>query len=168
MPAVRMAVIPLPMRKTVLLVAVVALLAPASVLAAGSGPDAATVAGKVCARLQARLGDAFSQRFASADDCATQLTPLVQAAIGSCSGQTAVAPRACIRIARITGRLCVRLDARSGSRLAARFGDLAGCESTLTSLAQSAVAGCKSTGTTGNGAFRSCLKAAVRGGLSKH
>jgi hypothetical protein len=156
------------MRKAALLVAVVALLAPASTFAAGSGPDAATVAGKVCARLQVRFGDAFSQRFTSADDCVTQLTPLVQAAFGSCSGQTGATLRICARAARVTGRLCVRLDARAGTRFAARFGDLAGCESTLTSLAQSAIAGCKGTGTPGDGAFRSCLKAAIREGLTKH
>src|SRR5579862_1158299 len=166
MPAASKAVIRVSVRKVALLAAVVALLAPASLLAAGSGPDPATVAGNVCARLQSRLADAFSQRFASAADCTNLLTPLVQAALESCSGQTGVAPRVCARTARVSGRLCVRLDARAESRLAAQFGDLAGCESTLTSLAQSAIASCKGTAANGSGSFSSCLKAALREGLT--
>jgi hypothetical protein len=156
------------MRKIAILVAFGALLAPASALAARSAADPATVATKVCSRLQSRFGDAFSKRFTSVSDCESQLGSLVQAAVGSCSGQTAVAPGLCARTARIAGRLCLRLDTRAGARFAAAFGDLPGCESSLTALAQSAIASCKSSASPGSAAFRTCVKSALRAAATNH
>jgi hypothetical protein len=156
------------MRKVAIVVAFGALLAPTSALAARSAPDPATVASNVCSRLQARFGDAFSQRFTSVSDCQSQIGSLVQAAVGSCSGQTGVAPRLCARTARVAGRICLRLETRAGARFAARFGDLAGCESSLTSIAQTAIAGCKGTASPGSGDFRACVKSALRAAATKH
>jgi hypothetical protein len=156
------------MRKIAILVALGALLAPASSLGARSAPGPATVATSVCNRLQARFGDAFSRRFTSVSDCESQVGSLVQAAVDSCSGQTAVVPTLCARTARIAGRLCLRLDTRAGARFAAAFGDLSGCESSLTALAQSAIASCRSSAPPGSAAFRTCVKSALRAAATKH
>ena len=164
-------------RHVVLFLMTAALFAPAAAFATGPGggfaPDPVLIAGKICSHLQAK-------GFTGETDCVATMTPVAHAAIGACAGQPTDALQACMESAirssvhstlaggagatkaatKLAAQLCSKLSTRRG--YVKRFGDAAGCESTLLGAAKAAIDGCAGTAGRGSADFKRCVMAALR------
>jgi hypothetical protein len=159
---------------------------------AGAPPGAGTFTTNFCTKLEARIGaDRLGAALGTSTACATTLTPVVLSALATCRSSAAPSPvglRACARLnvvaavkqmlgvgasqgtvdatgTKLAQRVCSALSARAPARFARFFTDEAGCESKLTTLAQTSLQGCAGTANPGTSVFRACVISALRGAV---
>jgi hypothetical protein len=175
-------------RRTCALLATASLLAGATAVAAQADGTAGGVTGaRICTLLQLKLGAKFAAAFASESDCEAQIAPVALTALGTCgvSGPAvSFVQRTCVRtnvlsalrsmfvgtgagnVAKAAGRLatavCTRVQANHPDAFARRFSSSADCETTITGLASTAIAGCVGVAKPGTDDFRACVKAALQ------
>jgi hypothetical protein len=178
------------MRNLALLGAVVSLTLVAATSAQATGPATpGAAATTLCSKLQAAIGaDTFGALVGSSDACAAKLVTAYNvcsdagapgtAAFRKCAEAEAVAtvkqllnsgklPQLQAAVGKLTQSVCTALQAKNGTTFTKVFADVPGCESKLTTLAQTTLQRCLGVGSPGTSGFQSCVKTAVRTAAAK-
>jgi hypothetical protein len=150
------------------------------------------VAADICTALQKKLGDKFSNRFASLADCEAKVATTAANAVSSCSSSGkpgSDAFKACIKtavgdavkaqaaehksdaqakaVAALEMTICTGLQKKLGDSFSAKYASVADCKSAVSATATAAVASCTSSAKGDKDAYKSCVQAAVKTAIGK-
>lgn len=171
------------------LLGIVAALTLAAATCAQAADSPAAAAATFCAKLQTAIGaDTFGALVGSSDACAAKLVTAYNtcesagapgtAAFRTCAEADAVAtvkqllgsgklPQLQAAVGKLTQNVCAALQTKNGAAFTKVFTDVPGCESKLTTFAQTTLQTCLGVASPGTSAFQSCVKTALRSAAAK-